>query len=114
MQGNPISCKWRCFPAGRLEGKVRTMAVYLIQGVDGGPVKIGQAEITEARKKKIQRFSPVRLKLLAATAGGRRLETKLHRNYRKHRLWGEWFDLPAEKLAQLKEWMDKRPDWRWA
>jgi hypothetical protein len=90
------------------------MAVYLIQGVEGGPVKIGKADDAEARLEKIQRFSPVRLQLLAATAGGRRLEAKLHRKYSKHRLWGEWFDLPAEKLAQLKEWMDELPDWRWA
>lgn len=90
------------------------MAVYLIQGIEGGPVKIGKADDAAARLKEIQRFSPVKLQILAATVGGRRLEAKLHWNQRKHRLWGEWFDLPAEKLAQLKEWMDERPDWRWA
>ena len=90
------------------------MGVYLIQGADGGLVKIGKANNAERRLKKIQRFSPVRLRLLAVAEGGRRLETQLHRKYREHRMWGEWFDFPLETLVWLQEWMDQRSDWQWA
>ena len=78
-------------------------------------MKIGKANDPQKRlTKEIQPFSPTRLQLLAATPGGRPLEAKLHRDYRMHRLQGEWFDLPVEKLARLKQWMDDRPDWQWA
>jgi hypothetical protein len=93
--------------------------VYLMQPVDGGLVKIGYAKDPELRRKKIQRMSPLKLRLLATVPAGRRHESRLHRRYGGYRRWGEWFQLPEDVLkALVKEFVDgtrwlveERPKW---
>lgn len=66
-------------------------AVYFIQGVDGGPIKIGYARNPEARLKDLQLASPVQLRLLAIVDGGKPRETELHQRFAHLRSHGEWF-----------------------
>lgn len=81
------------------------MAVYLIQGVDGGLVKIGTARVPNRRLVDLQAGSPVLLRVLASTPGDHLLEARLHARYQKYRKWGEWFDLPEGDLRRLVESM---------
>lgn len=72
-------------------------SVYLIQSIDGGPVKIGSAFSAAARMGEIQRMSPVPLRVVATIPGGYATETALHRRFATDRLHGEWFT-PSESL----------------
>lgn len=70
-----------------------TNVVYFIQGVDGGPIKIGRTRNLKERLRSIQMSSPVRLRVLAAYRNpDEDAETKLHQRFRVHRLHGEWFE----------------------
>lgn len=70
----------------------RPESVYLVQGVYGGPIKIGRARVAEVRLRQIQLMSPVGLRLLLTIAGGGGgLEKNLHRLFDPWRLHGEWF-----------------------
>jgi hypothetical protein len=78
--------------------------VYFIQGVDGGPIKIGVANDPAKRLGDLQRTSPVRLQILATQEGDLFLEGQLHGKFKKDRLHGEWFnDSPAlrDHIASL-------------
>lgn len=86
--------------------------VYFIQGVVGGPVKIGTATDVDRRLKTIQACSPVPLCVLHVLQGaGRIVETKLHQRFALFRLHGEWFDNRPELLGyvqKLKVGQDRR------
>jgi hypothetical protein len=79
-----------------------TGSVYFIQGVDGGPIKIGKANFPERRLYDLQASSPVRLRILATVAGGMRREYELHRQFKASRLHGEWFEPTPELLAEIE------------
>jgi hypothetical protein len=66
--------------------------VYFIQGVDGGPVKIGVALNPEKRFRTIQSCSPVLLCLLRTIPARANTEKELHERFADRRLHGEWFE----------------------
>lgn len=69
--------------------------VYFIQGVDGGPIKIGVSIDVIARLRDLQTGSPVRLRLIGVRNGDQATEADLHIRLSQHRLYGEWFaDVP--------------------
>ncbi|MGH3499336.1 MAG: GIY-YIG nuclease family protein [Nocardioidaceae bacterium] len=69
-----------------------TRAVYFIQSVDGGPIKIGVSRDPVARLASIQLMSPMRLRIIGVIPeGGRRTEQQLHERFASGRLHGEWF-----------------------
>jgi hypothetical protein len=74
--------------------------VYFIQGVNGGPIKIGMALDPVERLRVIQAYSPVQLVFRWVTTGGQQAEAKYHQRFRRDRLWGEWFE-PASDLLTL-------------
>ncbi len=65
--------------------------VYFIQGIDGGPVKIGFSNDVRERIACFQMGSPVLLQVIGTTLGGIELEHDFHRRMAPHRLHGEWF-----------------------
>lgn len=76
--------------------------VYFIQGEDGGPIKIGFTRYLPGRLADLQASSPARLRVVAASEGGRDVEGVLHDRFAKHRLHGEWF-APYEELVAFVE-----------
>lgn len=79
----------------------REQYVYFIQGVDGGPIKIGITIDPEDRLQELQLGSPVMLCLRAVTKGGLRLERQLHTRFAEVRSHGEWFHPIPELLGYI-------------
>lgn len=84
--------------------KTVTKWLYLI-GTASDEVKIGISSNPEQRLKGLQTGNPNELELIATTTCSDvcELENGLHNKYNTHRLNGEWFDLPSEKLFTLIE-----------
>jgi hypothetical protein len=78
--------------------------VYFIQPVDGGPIKVGIAVDVEERLRKLQMGNWVRLRIIATCPGGRAQEKRLHKEWRKHRVHGEWFSPVREVMAWIAEY----------
>lgn len=75
-------------------------SVYFVQGVAGGPIKIGTSSDVADRVRTLQCASPVLLQVIGVVAGDQRLEQVLHRRLTSHRLHGEWFaDVPEVRAA---------------
>jgi hypothetical protein len=66
--------------------------VYFVQGIDGGPIKIGIAVDPDERLRELQCFSPLRLAIRRVMPGGQAKEAEIHARFRHERLWGEWFE----------------------
>lgn len=78
-------------------------SVYFVQGVGGGPVKIGHSASPSARLTSLQVGSPSVLRVVATMRGGFEVERTLHRAFAKDRLHGEWFDPSRELMAFIDE-----------
>lgn len=77
--------------------------VYFIQGIDGGPIKIGMTTDLKRRLYDFQHGSPVKLVVLAVLKGGGEMrEASIHRRFQRSRLHGEWFE-PTSELLDLIE-----------
>lgn len=80
--------------------------IYFIQGVNGGPIKIGYSTNIETRLRELQTGYPDVLRLLLAFRGNMKHEKALHRQLNTYRLNGEWFS-PApfvlEKIEKLRK-----------
>lgn len=75
--------------------------IYFIQSADGtGPIKIGYSAQLKVRLEDIQRYSPVRLKVVSTIKGGLKKERMIHKYFDKVRLWGEWFE-PTQELLDF-------------
>jgi hypothetical protein len=76
--------------------------VYVIQALDGGPVKIGHSTRrgVQSRLKSLQIGNHQRLTVRATYSGGMWLERALHEFFALSRLSGEWFWVTQE----LREW----------
>jgi hypothetical protein len=91
-----LACKvvlieWRGVPPG---------GVYLVQGGDDGPIKIGSSCVIERRLTELQIGSPLALNLRAVIPGDMGVERGLHRKFALHRLHGEWFT-PHQDILDL-------------
>jgi predicted GIY-YIG superfamily endonuclease len=80
--------------------------VYFVQGVDGGPIKIGFTTDVRRRLITIQAYSPISLRLVALFSGRAEHEGKLHRMFQAERLHGEWFFPSPELLAIVRTHAD--------
>lgn len=74
--------------------------VYVVSG-GNRRVKIGYTTDMGNRITALQMASPVRLRILTTCPGDRALEARLHREFRKYRTHGEWFDLSSANLRRL-------------
>lgn len=70
-----------------------TDVVYVIQAVDGGPVKIGHStrQGVVKRLRSLQTGNPRQLVVRALFDGGMWLENAMHEFFADARLVGEWF-----------------------
>jgi hypothetical protein len=75
--------------------------VYFIQGVNGGPIKIGHSANPQRRLKDLRTSQPLRI--LATMMGGRKKENELHRLFSSSRTHGEWFEPTRELLSFIDE-----------
>jgi hypothetical protein len=99
-----IGGKASAIPRSRYANNV----VYFVQGVDGGPIKIGHARNVADRLRAMQLGSPVQLGTLATMDGGTELETVLHERFAHLRTHGEWF----KPVPALLRWIvDNATTW---
>ncbi len=77
--------------------------VYFIQAVDGGPIKIGWAEVPKCRLADIQIGNPQQLVIVGILNGGERREREIHTRFRHLRIRGEWFENDDELVAFINE-----------
>lgn len=81
------------------------MSIYFIQGVEGGPIKIGYSRNPSQRLAALQTTSPVPLEILFECPGDRRCEQILHAEFAEGRLYGEWFSEDTPDLAEFLEFL---------
>lgn len=76
--------------------------VYVVQGDDDGPVKIGISDDPKRRFRQIQNSSGrslVRTWVSHLIAYPRSMEAQLHRKFSEHRLPGEWFNVEFDQAV---------------
>lgn len=78
-------------------------ALYFIQPVGGGPIKIGIALNPRRRLSQLNVSSFRRLGLLAVVQGAADREVRIHEALAPHRLNGEWFENCGEVLELIKD-----------
>lgn len=66
--------------------------VYVVGSSADRRVKIGRSITPAYRLTRLQAGAPFPLKVLWQHPGDAALETALHREFRRHRVYGEWFD----------------------
>lgn len=75
--------------------------VYFLKPVGmGGPIKIGCSADPKTRVATLMGWSPFPLEIIGAVPGDFVHEARLLRQFRAHRLHGEWFS-PAPELASF-------------
>ena len=79
--------------------------VYFIQGVCGGPVKIGYSVKPRARLATLQTANHEKLRILASMPGGASVERSMHRLFDLYRVrdGSEWFKPTHELMAFISE-----------
>jgi hypothetical protein len=75
------------------------VAVYFIQALDGGPIKIGHTTRLSIRLKQIAKEFGKRFWVLGVIDGARDAEKALHERFAHLRIGGEWFK-PASDLHE--------------
>lgn len=99
--GRRVSANGRLQPAVRTD---RRRAVYFVQAVAGGLIKIGFTGKVASRFAEIQRMCPIKLTILAIVPGaGQELETELHQRFAFVRRHGEWFEPVPELLSYIAQ-----------
>lgn len=77
--------------------------VYFIRAGESGPIKIGTAKDPRRRLAGLQTSTAVPLHILAAMAGDRTAEQRLHQRFQHLRLRGEWFVPEPELLEYIRQ-----------
>ena len=79
--------------------------VYVVRGVRGGPIKIGFSKDVNARMIALESNQPYPLEILYVIRNaGHDFERYMHRNLKKYRTKGEWFeydDTVKQKIEEL-------------
>lgn len=66
-------------------------ALYVIQSVVGGPIKIGISDSPSERLSQLQTASPYKLQILECYDQKSQLEKKIHKHLARYQMHGEWF-----------------------
>lgn len=84
------------------EPKVRNASVYAIGAPGEHPhVKIGTTVNVARRLGELNATSPIHLRVLWTTSGGRELERALHKHFADRRCHGEWFDFTGVEATSV-------------
>lgn len=77
--------------------------VYLIKCSRSTYYKIGNARNVESRRDMLQVGCPYYLVIIAtlSTNNPQRLEKAMHKKFKAKRMYGEWFDLTQEEVAEF-------------
>lgn len=78
--------------------------IYFIQGVAGGPIKIGYTNNVTRRLAQLRSGNPTPLRVIATTEGTLAIEAQLHRKFARYQVRREWFEDVEELrmfIAQL-------------
>lgn len=89
-----------------LEAWDTEIAVYLVAD-PAGRVKVGISNDPRRRLQGLQTGNHAKLRLVAFIwvyeIMGRQVERRIHQHFRKHRVAGEWFEVPAEMVMPVME-----------
>lgn len=97
LEPKPMESTWEYPPPYREKANPHC-CIYFIQGVDGGPVKIGLATSPTDRLRQLQTASPVELRILRVIEGAvKKDESAIHRKFNHLHIRGEWF---SEKVME--------------
>lgn len=83
--------------------------LYLIQGVDGGPVKIGRSSDVVKRLLELRSSEMRPLRLVSVIPNRGPLEPDVHASFIRHHQRGEWFD-PAPEIFEWFRDAERAPD----
>lgn len=90
------------------------MAVYFVQAVDGGPIKIGTTVRLSQRLKQLTRNAGHPLEVLGVIDGGPTEEKELHERFSHLRVASEWFeagdDLIGFIVSEARPWDGSNED----
>ena len=75
--------------------------IYFIQAGNDGPIKIGYAQNSSARRRELQTGNHEELNLITEIPGGKDREDTIHNDLRSYRYRGEWFRATPEVLAYI-------------
>lgn len=75
--------------------------IYFIQAGNDGPIKIGKAQNSEARRRDLQTGNHEKLKLITEIPGDKEREDSIHNDLRSDRYRGEWFSATPKVLAYI-------------
>lgn len=82
--------------------------VYFVKHNGMSPIKIGMtsSEAPSNRLESMNTYSPYRIEVIGVirTESPLKLEQKIHKMLKEHRLNGEWFDISIDKCNQLIYW----------
>ena len=82
-----------CCEVRRRRKAIAKTNLYVIQAVNGGPIKIGIADSINERVKQLQTGNPYELNVVDFIDNvSPSLEARLHKKYKDYRLHGEWFE----------------------
>lgn len=76
-------------------------AIYFVQGVVSGHIKIGFSTNVMSRMSSLATGSAEQLRLLGAIPGSHSDEQALHRTFRHFRLKGEWFESAPDLIGYI-------------
>ena len=81
--------------------------IYFIQHGKDGPIKIGNTSSNNPtglvdRLISLQVGNPVKLRIIGFCQGGKKEEILLHKQMRRFRISGEWFELKDELIDLIK------------
>ena len=75
--------------------------IYFIQAGNDGPIKIGYAQNSSARRRELQTGNHEELNLITEIPGGKDREDTIHNDLRSYRYRGEWFRATSAVLAYI-------------
>ena len=76
--------------------------IYFIQQGLDGQIKIGYSQDPKDRLKTLQTSNPRELRLLLTLQGNEDYERKLHKQFERHKLKGEWFEPHEDVLIFIE------------
>ena len=77
--------------------------IYFIQEGLDGQIKIGYSLDPKSRLKSLQTSNPRQLRLLLTLEGDEDYERKLHKQFDRHKLQGEWFQNHEDLLIFIDQ-----------